>query len=148
MDKLKNTIDFTTNSNGQLEKALNNSSNATDEWNKVLNNLKFIGLQIGNKVLPVINFGLKTLNNGLEFVILLGQKTSSMFGFIKQNSDALAVSIIAGTTAWAAFNLQASITLLRTLPQLAVGMSALAIKTGTATAVSYTHLTLPTTCCV
>ena len=72
VDKLRENIDFTTNSQGQLKMALENSAEATDSWaiagNKVKATMIEIGQPIndsfgkmGSELMPYLETGLETL---------------------------------------------------------------------------------------
>lgn len=73
VDKLKESIDFTTNSGGQLAKAVENSANQTDSWLKVQNQLSAAWLMFGKWVSPALN----AIGQGLSRAInWLGQITA------------------------------------------------------------------------
>lgn len=61
-DKLRETIDATTNSQGALEKAYQESKTPMDAWREVVNNIKAEMIRLGDKALPIITkIGEKTL---------------------------------------------------------------------------------------
>lgn len=53
--KFKDTIDFTTNSQGQLNEAYRNSMTPLDHWNEITNVVKGNMISLGEKALPYIN---------------------------------------------------------------------------------------------
>jgi TP901 family phage tail tape measure protein len=54
MNELKSTIDFTTNSQGQLNLAVKNARTSTDDWAEGWNNLKVRTIEYGQAFLPMI----------------------------------------------------------------------------------------------
>jgi len=55
VDGLRETINFTTNSQGQLDKAFTNSAQSGDVWIQVLNEGKAMMIQVGQTALPIWN---------------------------------------------------------------------------------------------
>jgi TP901 family phage tail tape measure protein len=55
VQKFKDTIDFTTNSQGQLNEAYKNSMTPLDHWHEITNILKGEMIKLGEKALPIIN---------------------------------------------------------------------------------------------
>lgn len=55
VDKLRDSIDFTTNSAGQLEEAYNNAAQSGDAWAIISNKFKVIWEKIGEKFLPLVD---------------------------------------------------------------------------------------------
>jgi len=53
--KFRETIDFTTNSQGQLNEAYKNSMTPLDHWHEITNVLKGKMIELGEKALPIIN---------------------------------------------------------------------------------------------
>lgn len=53
--KFRETIDFTTNSQGQLSEAYKNSMTPLDSWHQITNLLKGSMIDLGMKFLPIIN---------------------------------------------------------------------------------------------
>lgn len=53
--KFRETIDFTTNSQGQLSEAYKNSMTPLDHWHEISNLIKGNMIDLGMKVLPIIN---------------------------------------------------------------------------------------------
>ena len=54
-DKLKDIIDFTANSSGELSNAVKNSANNTDVWLQIQNRLSAAWLRFGKAVTPLFN---------------------------------------------------------------------------------------------
>jgi TP901 family phage tail tape measure protein len=79
VDKLRENIDFVTNSQGQLGEAYKNSATAGDGWAKVQNEITAAMIEVGqpisdtfgalgNEILPYIQTGLETMKNLLSGV--------------------------------------------------------------------------------
>lgn len=142
-EKLKGTLDFVKNSSGELAVAFKNSSNATDNWNRTLNNTKAIGLKVGAAVLPIVNFGLEKVNQGFEFLFKIGGKVNNTLQFLNKNMDIVIGGTIALTSAFVGLNLQTAILYSQSLAGLivnigrtATGLSVLTARTIFATSVT------------
>jgi TP901 family phage tail tape measure protein len=55
VDKLRDSIDFTTNSTGQLNEAYKNAAQSGDAWAVISNKFKVIWVKIGEKFLPLLD---------------------------------------------------------------------------------------------
>ena len=79
--KLKDIIDFTNNSQGQLNQSIDNAKTSTDSWSLILNKAEGFFIQLGQSALPILNsVGNWFLNNGpiLEgFVTIIGSMAAA-----------------------------------------------------------------------
>lgn len=88
--ELRTTIDFTTNSAGQLNKAYDNAKTSTDDWVLAMNGLKALFKPVGDGIL--FAFG------------AIGTFINGIIGFVSEFKTELLVGITAATLAWVAFN--------------------------------------------
>jgi TP901 family phage tail tape measure protein len=65
VEELKSTIDFTTNSAGQLNEAVKNSATSTDGWKKGMNTVSALMIRFGSLFLPLV----ESLGNGFAWVM-------------------------------------------------------------------------------
>ena len=72
VNELKTTIDFTSNSTGQLEAAVKNAKTATDDWATGWNKLKAGAISYGQSFIPIVEATGKWFN-----MLVLGPKNSS-----------------------------------------------------------------------
>lgn len=70
--KLKDIIDFTTNSQGQLQLATENARTSMDSWGIIINKVQGFFIGIGQTALPIIDgIGKAILNSGTAFNVAL-----------------------------------------------------------------------------
>ncbi len=96
LEKLKDTINFTTDSQGQLNQAYEDSKTSTDVWREVLNQVQAVMIRIGQVFLPV----LKGIGNGLLAVINFVGRWKEVF-IAAAAGIGIATIAIKGAVLWA-----------------------------------------------
>ena len=116
--KFKETIDFTTNSAGQLEQAYKNAASPMDSWKKVINGVKGAMIKMGQYFLPIIG----AIGDATLWVL---QGIKRAFNWVSENADIFKGIILGVTTALVLFNAQTILA--------AIATSGLAIVNGVVT---------------
>jgi TP901 family phage tail tape measure protein len=75
VEELRNTIEFTTNSTGQLNEAVKNSRTSTEGWKEGVNKVKVLMIQFGQNFLPIVreigegfNWVMEKIMGGIEMI--------------------------------------------------------------------------------
>lgn len=82
-DKLGTIVKFVTNSQGEFNRAIENSETATDSWEKSMNRLKKSMMDLGDVLLPIVDIFAQGVGGIMDFVQWGGGKLEDAWRWIK-----------------------------------------------------------------
>ena len=85
------TVDFVTNSQGQLNKAVANSATGADRYTRIVNKVQAIGVRIGQAIQPAVNFIMRIVEKAVDGLTYLFDKISQ--SGIWDNIKSIAASV-------------------------------------------------------
>lgn len=81
--KLQGILGFVNNSQGELNKAIDNAANSTDNWDTIVNRLKMNMTQLGEILLPIADGLSKAVNYSMDFINWGGEQLENDYRRMK-----------------------------------------------------------------